>query len=74
MEETNNEVQEDLSVEGYRIKVGKEYYVDFNEYNGKRYYKIIFYQKDFDGNVQKFFKSVMFKGNPDIEKRSENKT
>ena len=52
--------------DGNKIQANREYYINSNEYNGKTFYKIIFYQKGYDGQPQKFFKPAKFKGDPVI--------
>ncbi len=68
MEEQQQQQKKEMPefFDGNKIQANREYYINSNEYNGKTFYKIIFYQKGYDGQPQKFFKAAKFKGDPVI--------
>lgn len=64
----------DEKIEGtifYKLMGGKKVRVWKNSFNDKDYYRIQVTQKQYDGQVDKFYKPVTFKKNVDVPNQSD---
>lgn len=76
MEENNNYEQEQEQEEcyiDYKIKPGKEYNIERQDYNGKAFYKISISKKNKDGTKYYAKKNVFFKEGVELENNTRIK-
>ena len=55
----------------YKLMGGKKVRVFKNTYNDKNYYKVQVTQKQFDGQVEKFYKPITFKKNVELDNETD---